>query len=74
MFAVTREIYRMDRLERIAETFESFEDSEDRYHYLMELGQSLPALPEALPNTPQWREARPNGEPPLAPISRTEPF
>ncbi len=37
----------MDGLERIAETFEFFEDWEDRYHYLTEIGQRLPALPEA---------------------------
>ena len=37
----------MDSLERIAETFEFFEDWEDRYHYLTEIGQRLPALPEA---------------------------
>ena len=35
----------MDSLERIAETFEFFEDWEDRYHYLTEIGQRLPALP-----------------------------
>ena len=37
----------MDSLERIAETFEFFEDWEDRYHYLTEIGQRIPALPEA---------------------------
>ncbi len=37
----------MDSLERIAETFEFFEDWEDRYHYLTEIGQRLPAFPEA---------------------------
>lgn len=36
----------MDSLERIAETFEFFEDWEDRYHYLTEIGQRLPALPQ----------------------------
>ncbi len=35
----------MDSLERIAETFDFFEDWEDRYLYLTELGQRLPALP-----------------------------
>ena len=37
----------MDSLERIAETFEFFEDWEDRYRYLTEIGQRLPALPAA---------------------------
>ena len=37
----------MDSLERITETFEFFEDWEDRYHYLTEIGQRLPALPQA---------------------------
>ncbi len=37
----------MGSLERIAETFEFFEDWEDRYLCLTELGQRLPAMPEA---------------------------
>ena len=37
----------MDSLERIVETFEFFQDWEDRYRYLTEIGERLPALPEA---------------------------
>ncbi len=37
----------MDSFERIVETFEFFEDWEGRYHYLTEIGQRLPAFPEA---------------------------
>jgi cysteine desulfuration protein SufE len=38
----------MENLDRIVETFEFFEDWEDRYRYLEELGERLPAFPEAL--------------------------
>ncbi len=37
----------MDSLERIAETFEFLQDWEDRYRYLTEIGERLPALPES---------------------------
>ena len=36
----------MESLERVMEAFEFFEDWEDKYHYLAELGQRLPVLPE----------------------------
>ncbi len=42
----------MEHLDRIVETFEFFEDWEDRYRYLEELGERLPALPVSL-KTPE---------------------
>ena len=36
----------MERLERIVDAFAFFEDWEDKYNYLAELGERLPALPE----------------------------
>lgn len=36
-----------EQLERIVETFEFFQDWEDRYNYMAELGQKMPAFPEA---------------------------
>ncbi|MCB1877651.1 MAG: SufE family protein [Chromatiales bacterium] len=36
-----------EQIDRIVETFEFFEDWDDRYNYMAELGQKLPAFPEA---------------------------
>ncbi len=46
----------MDSLERMAESFQFIENWEDRYHYLTEIGQRPPALPETC-KVPENHEA-----------------
>ncbi len=39
--------YTMTTLDEIAETLDLFDDWDQRYHYLVELGEQLPEMPEA---------------------------
>lgn len=38
----------MNRLDKLVNNFELFDDWDQRYHYIIELGESLPVMPEQL--------------------------
>jgi cysteine desulfuration protein SufE len=44
----------MSEIEEIVDTFEFLDDWDQRYQYLMELGEHLPALPEELKTEENW--------------------
>jgi len=44
----------MSEIEEIVDSFEFLDDWDQRYQYLMELGEQLPALPEALKTEENW--------------------
>jgi cysteine desulfuration protein SufE len=44
----------MSEIAEIVDTFEFLDDWDQRYQYLMELGEQLPALPDALKTEENW--------------------
>ena len=44
----------MIEIDDIVKNFEFFDDWEARYQYLIELGESLPAMPDALKVEENW--------------------
>ena len=44
----------MSEIDEIIETFEFLDDWDQRYQYLMEFGEQLPAMPEALKTEDNW--------------------
>lgn len=47
----------VSRLEEIVDSFEFLDDWEQRYQYLVELGEALPELPEAMKTEENWVKA-----------------
>ncbi len=44
----------MSEIDEIVDTFEFLDDWEQRYQYLMELGEQLPAMPDRLKTEENW--------------------
>ncbi|MEW8220480.1 MAG: SufE family protein, partial [Candidatus Thiodiazotropha taylori] len=44
----------VESIDQIVETFEFLDDWDSRYQYLIELGENLPSMPDALKTEENW--------------------